>query len=227
MVAFAAAVAAGFDYVETDVHATADGVVVACHDATLTRVAGLDRPVAQMRWSELRMISLPGGAGVPTLAEVLATWPSLRVNIDVKHGPAVPGTARAIARAGALDRVCVASFSDVRLGRLRRLLGAGACTALGPAEVAALAAGGRFGARAVAPWIVGRCAQVPERIGPLRLVDRRFIQGAHRLGLAVHVWTVNDAAAVSRLLDLGVDGIMTDDIGMLREVLRDRGVWPS
>ena len=70
-------------------------------------------------------------------------------------------------------------------------------------------------------------AQVPIRYGPVRIVTRRFVRAAHRAGIAVHVWTIDDRTHMEDLLDLGVDGIMTDRPERLREVLVARGMWPS
>ncbi len=130
-------------------------------------------------------------------------------------------------RTGASVRVCVTSFSGSRLRAARGLLDRPVCMATSPAVIAAVryaagAAGepgaGRLGRR-LARWQV-RCAQVPGRVA-----SRSFMRRAHALGLDVHVWTINDRAEMVRLLDLGVDGIMTDHISVLREVLIERGQW--
>jgi glycerophosphoryl diester phosphodiesterase len=116
--------------------------------------------------------------------------------------------------------VCVGSFSDRRLRRLRALLGPRLCTSYGPAQIAALRTVGR------APG-GGLAAQVPVRQGRLPLVDRRFVAAAHARGLHVHVWTIDDPVEMERLLDLGVDGLMTDRPSVLREVLERRGAWTT
>jgi glycerophosphoryl diester phosphodiesterase len=155
------------------------------------------------------------------LTDVLAAWPSVRVNIDVKSDLGVPATVRAIKRTGALRRVCVGAFSTRRIAALRRALGPELVTSLGPREVLALRTGpGRRPNR-----LAGRCAQVPAQLGRARFVDAGFVAAAHRAGVPVHVWTVNDPAQMTRLLDLGVDGIMTDRADLLRELLVDRGQW--
>ncbi len=121
-------------------------------------------------------------------------------------------------RSNAIDRVLIGSFRDRRLQRLRRRLGPRLCTNAGIAEVGAL----RFlGWTPRGPL----AAQVPVRQRGVQIVTRRFIRRAHARGLAVHVWTVDDPAEMRRLLDLGVDGIMTDRPAVLREVLLDRGQW--
>lgn len=220
--AFAAAVALGYRYVETDVHTTADGVLVAFHDDRLDRVTDREGVIGDLPWDEVRRARLAGGEGVPRFEDLLGTWPDLRVNVDAKRGASVAPLAEAIARTGAHDRVCLAAFSDRRLSELRRLTGGRVCSSMGPREVTRLRAAsvgvpsGRFAAA---------CAQVPVRQGPVPLVDRYFVRAAHDRGLQVHVWTIDDPGEMQRLLDLGVDGIMTDRPAALRAVLESRGQW--
>ena len=128
-------------------------------------------------------------------------------------------------RAGAVDRVCVGSFYDRLVAATRARLGPRLCTSLGPRGVLGLRLGSlRAPGAAVAPGRAA-CAQVPIRLGWLPVIDRRFVAAAHHRGLVVHAWTVNDRAEMGRVLDLGVDGIMSDDAPGLREVLAGRGLW--
>jgi glycerophosphoryl diester phosphodiesterase len=235
-VAFEHAVALGYRYLETDVRLTADGVVVAFHDATLDRVSDRSGAIARMRWDEVRRARI-GGAHAPVrLDELLEAFPSVRVNIDPKEDAVVDPLVRVIERAGAVDRVCIASFRDARPARARELLGPRLCWAGGPRAIARLrlrptGTRGRAVARdqAVARGQAGvvPCVQVPVRLGRVRIVDERFVAAAHAAGTAVHVWTIDDPVEMARLLDLGVDGIMTDQPDALRGVLMARGLWPS
>jgi glycerophosphoryl diester phosphodiesterase len=222
----------GYRYMETDVNASSDGVVLTLHDPYLDRVTERTGLVRELPWRELATIRLNGGDGgeaIPRLDELLAAWPEMRWNIDAKHDSAVEPLIETLRRSRAINRVCVTSFSDRRLIRIRRALGPELCTALGPAGVSSLRASsllpatlsgavtsplGRFGA-----------AQVPLRQGWMPLVDRRLVAAAHRAGLHVHVWTVDDETSMARLLDLGVDGIMTDRPRVLKELLERRHAW--
>lgn len=223
--AFERAVTLGFRYVETDVHATADGVPVVFHDPTLTRVAGRPDRIDALSWADLATVRVGGAAAVPRLDEVLAAWPTIHFNIDVKSDAGAAPAVTAVQKAGATDRVLLASFSDARLARIRALAGPALATALGRRAVIRLRLASlagvpvRFPASAVA-------AQVPVRHGRLRVVDRRFLVTAHRAGLRVHVWTIDDPTEMNHLLDLGVDGIMTDRTDVLRDVYTARGLWP-
>lgn len=218
MPAFQYAVDLGYRYVETDVHVTADGVLVAFHDNDLQRTCGRPGRISDLPWSEVSSARVNGEAPIPMLEDLLGTWPELRVNIDCKTDAAMPALVAALRRTASLHRVAVGAFNDLRLRRLRAELGPDLCTSLGPGGVAALMYGPARG-------LAGHAAQVPVRQGPITVVDRRFVRRAHERGLAVHVWTVDDAEEMHRLLDLGVDGIMTDRPAVLREVLEERGQW--
>lgn len=221
MVAFRRAVDLGYRYLETDVHTTADGVLVAFHDDELMRTCGHRGRIDQLAWRDLTTVKVAGSHAIPRLDELFEECADAAFNIDCKSDAAVDALVAAITRHRALGRVCIAAFSDRRLRRLRRALGPGLLSALGPAEIAAVRTLGTRARRVVA----GGAAQVPVRQGPITIVDERFITHCHRLGIAVHVWTIDERAEMIRLLDLGVDGIMTDRLDVLKEVLVQRGVW--
>ncbi|MFP5319958.1 MAG: glycerophosphodiester phosphodiesterase [Acidimicrobiia bacterium] len=223
MSAFQRAVDLGYRYLETDVHVTADGVVVAFHDDVLDRVTDRTGRIADLPWAEVRSAVVGDDERVPSLEDVLGTWPEVRVNIDPKHDASVRPLVEVLRRARAFDRVCVAAFSDRRLALVRRLTGNQVCTALGPRDIGRLRVAA-WGAALTGP-IAGACVQIPVRHGRVVLADRRFVTAAHRRGLPVHVWTVDDPATMGSLLDLGVDGIMTDRPAVLRDVLEARGQW--
>jgi glycerophosphoryl diester phosphodiesterase len=222
MPAFAGAVDLGYRHLETDVHLTADGVLLAFHDDALDRVTDRTGVIAELPWSQVQAARVDGREPIPRFDELLATWPDVFINVDPKHDRSVEPLADAIERAGAVDRVCIGSFSDRRIARLRARLGPALCTSLGPKGVARLRSAsygvpaGRFDAQ---------CVQVPVAHRGVTIVDERFVHAAHRVGLQVHVWTVDDAAEMTRLLDLGVDGIMTDRPVVLKRVLEGRGAW--
>jgi glycerophosphoryl diester phosphodiesterase len=222
--AFARAVRLGYRYLETDVHATSDDVVVVFHDDTLDRMLGRPGRVRDVRWADLASLRVGGEAAVPRLEEVLEAWPNVRLNIDIKADPAVDPTVDLVRRMNVTERVLLASFSDARLARVRATFGAAVATSMGTREVARLWLASRVGRRLVLPPSLV-AAQVPRYYRRARVVDRRFLRHAHRLGLQVHVWTVDDPPTMNHLLDLGVDGIMTDRIEVLRDVYAARGVW--
>lgn len=218
MPAFQYAVDHGYRHVETDVQVTSDGVLVAFHDNDLSRTCGRNARISDLPWSQVRTALVDGKAPIPLLEEMLSAWPELRINIDCKSDAAVDALVATLQRCAALDRVSVGAFSDRRIRRLRQLLGSRLCSALGPIETALL----RFGRPR---QLIGNAAQVPVRQGRLTVVTEAFIKRAHALGIMVHVWTIDDPEEMHRLLDLGVDGLMTDRPTVLRDVFEERGIW--
>lgn len=222
MAAFAAAVHLGYRYVETDVHATSDGVLVAFHDDGLQRLSQRPESIADLKWRDLETVRVAGEHAIPRFSELLEAWPDLKIAVDPKHDQATEPLIDAVLQAGAVDRVCIGSFSGRRLATARRLAGPRLCTGLSPKEVGQLQA-----AATGLPIRIkgGACAQVPPAVKGIPLVHSRFVEAAHAQQLAVHVWTIDDPQEMHRLLDLGVDGIMTDRPTVLREVLLARGMW--
>ena len=232
--AFGAAVELGYRYLETDAHVTRDGVVVAFHDARLDGITDRKGAIGALSIAEVEAAdagftfspdggrSFPfraRGVRVPRLEALLQRWPHARVNIDPKDDSCVEPLVALLDRLDAWDRVNVGSFSDRRLRRIRELSRGRACTSMGPRAVAV--------ARIVS--VCGRmprqgadCVQVPIRTGGIRIVTAGFVRAAHRAGIHVHVWTVNDRATMLELLDLGVDGVMTDRPRVLRDVMAER-----
>ena len=242
--AFEHAVGLGYRYLETDLQATADGVLVAFHDKTLTRVCGQEGQVRRLTRAELSAARIDGTEPIPVLEDLLAAWPDVRFNLDVKDVPAIAPLPEVLRRTNAWDRVCVVSFSASRLRATRRALGRPVCMAASPLGTAAVRFGGPRGRRnrtgpgrqgqgpcppgqqsqwPLTEWLTRsgvRCVQVP-----VSMATPSFIGRSHALGLQVHAWTVNDQPSMQRLLDLGVDGIMTDETVALRELLTARGQW--
>ncbi|MCC6007687.1 MAG: glycerophosphodiester phosphodiesterase [Rhodobacteraceae bacterium] len=223
MAAFGRAVGLGYSHVETDIRATSDGVPVVFHDATLERMTGDSRPVAALDWATLSRLRTRGGNPIPRLEELLEAWPGLFVNLEAKADAAVAPMIRAISQAQALERVCVGSFRGSRVAALRAGLGPGLCWSPAHWGVARIwAAGwGLPAGHGGAP-----CLQVPERFRGIPVVTPRFVRAAHRAGAQVHVWTVDDPARMAALLEMGVDGLMTDRPRALRDLLRARDLWP-
>jgi glycerophosphoryl diester phosphodiesterase len=223
MPAFEHAIRLGYRYIETDVHVTTDGVLLAFHDDVLDRVTDGSGVVEELPWSVVRNANVDGREPIPLFEDLLGAWPDARVNIDPKHDQAVEPLASTLKKCDAVDRVCIGAFSDERLEHVRSLL-PGVCTSLGPIGTLqlGLAAQGED-----APELPSPCVQVPTHYLDTEIVTPEFVQEAHRRDMQVHVWTIDDADEMVRLLDLGVDGIMTDRPKVLRDVLEQRGQWTS
>ncbi|MEU7470968.1 glycerophosphodiester phosphodiesterase [Streptomyces sp. NPDC044984] len=220
---FRRAAEAGYRYIETDVHATRDGRLVAFHDATLDRVTDGAGRIADLPWRDVAHARVAGEEPVPLFEELLETFPEVRWNVDVKAEPALLPILDLIGRTDSWDRVCLGSFSEARVVRAQRLAGPRLATSYGTRGVLNLRLRSWGLPAAVRRSAVA--AQVPEQQSGIQVVDRRFVRTAHAHGLQVHVWTINEEERMHRLLDLGVDGIMTDHIDTLRKVMEDRGIW--
>ncbi|MFC6152459.1 glycerophosphodiester phosphodiesterase family protein [Nocardioides yefusunii] len=229
LAAFTHAHGLGYRYLETDVHVTADGVLVAFHDSILDRVTNRTGAIAQLSHREVQQALIGGREPIPTFAELLAAFPDSRFNVDLKADGAVEPLVAAIEAHGATDRVLVGSFSRRRLRRFRRLTAGRVATSAHPLEVVLyrLLPGVRVGA-VLARWLTpGRpdALQVPHRRGRITVVTPGLVARAHTNGLHVHVWTIDDPDEMAHLVSLGVDGIMTDRTDLLVQTLTRLGLW--
>jgi glycerophosphoryl diester phosphodiesterase len=226
MHAFKEAVALGYRYLETDVHATRDGVLLAFHDHVLDRVTDHTGAIGHMTFAQVSEARIHGIDPIPRLAELLAEFPDARFNIDAKSATAVALLVSTIEEYEAYDRVCVASFGIRRLYELRRRLGwrvPTAASALG------------IGVNRFVPWVTwalntpAPALQMPLSIPVLGrrlpLVTQALVDAVHRAGKKLQIWTVDDPDTMVRLIDAGIDGIFTDRIDTLKDVLIKRGLW--
>ncbi len=224
MSAFQRAVDMGYTYLETDAHVTRDGVLLAFHDPSLDRVTDRAGMIANMDYADVKQARIAGTEPIPLLEDVLGAWPHTKINIDPKSDEAVAPLIETIKRLDLVDRVCVGSFVEERLRRVRAAFGPRLCTSMARWDIARLRfASFGFPSKATS----AACAQVPVIRKGIVVTDQRFVDKAHALGLPVHVWTINQRAEMERLLDMGVDGVMTDNLTLLKDVLTERGLWPS
>lgn len=229
MVAFGGSLEAGADHLETDLHLTADGRLVCFHDPTVDRTTDGRGPVGSHTLAELRRLDagyrhrLDGrfpfrgkGLRIPTLGEVLATFPEVGLVVDVKEDGLEEPLCELLARMDAWHRVIVGGFSDLRLLKMRRMSEGRALISAGPASVRAWWLGSRIGLGGPT-WF--SALQIPTSSNGLQVADRRLVAAAHDRGVAVHVWTVNQPAEMDRLWAIGVDGIITDRADVARRPL--------
>lgn len=224
MLAFGSALDAGADHLETDLHLTADGRVVCFHDATVDRTTEGMGPVDTFTLSDLRRLDAGHrhrsgdgfpfrgrGLRVPTLGEVLATFPTVGVVVDLKQDGLEEALTDLVERMDAWHRVIVGSFSDVRLERMRRCAGDRVLLSTGPSTVRRWLLASRVGRRGPAGFAA---LQVPQSLNGVRVVTPRLVSTAHRHQMAVHVWTVNQRPEMERLWSMGVDGVITDRVDL-------------
>lgn len=235
MVAFQGAVDLGFRFLETDLHASKDGVVVCCHDDRLERTTDGAGALADRTFDELREVDAGyrfgrrsdfpwrgKGVEIPSLEELASTFPDAQLVLDLKEDDLTEPLLGLIGRLKAWERVIVGSFSHERLSEFRRASDGRVATSTSPPEVRLVWHASRRGGSIA---IQAEALQIPRFYRGVPVVTRRFVDTAHRSGVAVHVWTVNQPREMRRLLDLGVDGLITDRPDLLRPLLEERGTW--
>ncbi len=223
LLAFLRALSIGVTHLETDVHASRDGIAVLSHDPDLDRLTGRGIRVGDLTMRELAEIDLGHDQTFSSLAEALDTFPDARFNIDIKSADAVEPTVDAILATRSVDRVLVTSFSETRRRAAARLLPGVATSASSTMFAAALAAS-KLGLAPLLSYVLRGvdAVQVPERHYGIRIVTPRMLRMLHSAGLEVHVWTINAAGDMNRLLDCGVDGLITDRADVALQVLAER-----
>ena len=257
MAAFRRAVQLGYRYLEIDVRTSADGELVVFHDETLDRITDGSGNLSDKTWAELAELRVigageeqarrrtsageltdtaaaseapkptpptPAGEPLVRFSEALQAFPDTHFNVDLKDAASVEPFVRIVEDHEAHQRVLVTSFNDSRRGRVRRRLTRPAAASAGWLTTARIVL---LGPLSLAGGISVDCVQVPVQRGRIRVVTERFIRRCHRAGLQVHVWVIDDPVQMHELLDLGVDGLMTDDAEALAQVMRERSVWPQ
>jgi glycerophosphoryl diester phosphodiesterase len=222
--AFANAHRLGYRYLDIDLQVTSDGVAVAHHDDTLERVTGLTGAVADRTWDELSDARLPNGEPLARFEELCDTYPDAFWNIELKSDHAIGPTVELIRRRGLGSRVCLSTFSDQRMWKLRRALsGSGAATSTPKYATLWLRVSSYV---TFLPYrTAAHVSQAPVERKGMTVLDERFVRRAHDAGVAVIAWTIDEPDEMHRLLDLGVDGINTDVPTKLKSVLEQRGEW--
>lgn len=220
--AFVHAVKLGFRYLETDVHASADGVLFAFHDPDLTRLVGLPQTISTLAAAEIDALCLDGGHAIPRMEALLEAFPEAHFNIDAKANGACAPLIDLIEKTKCHDRICIGSFDDKRIQQICRSLSRPVCHSVGIKGAVRFWLGSTM---RLPQRFSAACVQLPVERSGLRFLTPNRVAYAHRLGLQVHAWTINDESLMHNLLDMGVDGIMTDACGLLKKVLIERNLW--
>jgi glycerophosphoryl diester phosphodiesterase len=221
--AFADALEAGADVIETDVQCTSDGVVIVFHDEDLLRMAGIARKVSDMTWQEVSVLDIGHGKRIPSLKQALEYFPNARFNLDVKASAASKPTANVINEINARERVLISSFSDRRRTETISMIDGPIRTSAGSIRVLALWLSAKIGAAPLFKRLSREinALQIPVSKFPIRLDGERFISFTKRAGLELHYWTINDIDEVKRLKGLGANGIVTDNCDVVIAALKN------
>jgi glycerophosphoryl diester phosphodiesterase len=222
MAAFQGAVDQGFEVIETDIQTSRDGTLYTFHDDDLLRLAGVNRPIGALTDSEISALRVNETHPIPRLKDVFEAFPDTMFNLDAKTETTPKPLARLIKHMDRQDQVCIGAFRDRRIDTVLRDLGPDTCHGLGLARAAAFYLSARLH---LGLHFRAKCVQLPLHYYGINLVTPRSIAHAHKIGLKLHVWTVNDAETMRQLIALGVDGIMTDNCALLKHELQNAGLW--
>ena len=220
--AFKAAFDTGFRNFELDIQASSDGQVFVCHDNNLKRLSGENLFLSKLTAHEVKFLRVNGNKSIPLLTELLEEFPEVQLNIDAKAWRVVNPLCKVISATRSYDRVCIASFNDFRTDVIVRKLNRPVCYGLGVYGVSYLYL--NFLMNVKRNFRAG-CVQLPIQRFGIKLLNREFIKFAQDCGLCVHAWTINNRETINQLIGLGVDGIMTDNCELLKELLEEHGIW--
>ncbi|WP_232668696.1 glycerophosphodiester phosphodiesterase family protein [Pseudonocardia sp. TRM90224] len=231
LAAFHRAAEEGFGYLELDVHASADGIAVVHHDSTLDRTTDGHGPIAALPAAALGDVRIKGAHPIPLLEQVLGELPEMRITIELKSDAVVGPVLAVLERTDAWHRVCIGGYNGRWLAKARAAGGQRLFTSMAYGSALGLRSRAWLDAlpgplsRLPALPVRGNMAQLPHRYGALTVVDHRLVAVAHASGREIHVWTINDPAEMAELLDMGVDGLLSDRPDRLRTVLQERDEW--
>jgi glycerophosphoryl diester phosphodiesterase len=234
-VSFQSAYDLGYRHIETDLHMSADGVLVCFHDDTVERTTEGTGHVEDFTLAELQRLDAGHrhrtedgfpfrgkGVRVPTLEWLLSTFPDASLVLDLKTDALAEPLAALVDDLDAYERLIVGSFSDARLSEFREITDGRVPVSSGSALSRLWVLASRVG-RGVAGD--ASALQLPTHMRGVRVVDEKLVHAAHEAGLQVHVWTINERSEMIRLLDMGVDGLVTDRPDILKDLLVERGEW--
>ena len=212
---FSYAIGLGSSYIETDVQLSADGIPYIFHDDDLSRLLNMEVKFNSLHSDQIEKLKLFESYQIPKLETALTQFPNALFQIDLKTDEVALPAMKVIENLNAFDRICIASFSSNRLQKVRKKF-PDTCLSMGPKEILKLllASFGLYN-----KTIYGDCLQVPIYHYGIKLVTRRFVKYVQSIGLKIHVWTINDENTMRKLIDLGVDGIITDKPKLLKELL--------
>lgn len=225
MAAFRRSYELGLRYLETDVRITADGVCLAFHDATVDRITCGAGKVSERDWQTIRMLDV-AGEPIPRIEDVLQEFPDAHLVIDLKDAAALGPLVGVLRRTRSTHRVCLAGTRDRMMAVARELAGPQLATTLGWESTTRLVVAARSGIR-LPSLPAAEFVHVPQRVGRVTVLGQRLLSMAHDAALKVIVWTIDDPFQMKRLLEDGVDGVITDRPDLLRAVLANRGQWPQ
>ena len=209
--AFQSAVSLGYQYLETDLRETSDGKIITFHDPNLKRITGANITISETKFSDIRMRRLPSRETIPTIDELLEEFPDSFFNMDLKVNQIEEKVLKKINSHNALERVCLGSFNSKTIKKINSLEPK-ILTSMGISQVIMY--------KFFQKKNLSKLIQIPTHWNGIKVITKKFIDRLHNDGLKVHVWTINKETEMQSLIDLGVDGIMTDNASGLIKVMK-------
>ena len=209
--AFQSAVSLGYLYLETDLRETSDGKIITFHDPNLKRITGANITISETKFSDIRMRRLPSREIIPTIDELLEEFPDSFFNMDLKVNQIEEKVLKKINSHNALERVCLGSFNSKTIKKINSLEPK-ILTSMGISQVIMY--------KFFQKKNLSKLIQIPTHWKGIKVITKKFIDRLHNDGLKVHVWTINKEKEMQSLIDLGVDGIMTDNASGLIKVMK-------
>ena len=212
--AFNSVIQLGYKYIETDLRMTLDNEVIAFHDPDLKRLFNLDLQVKDLTFNEINNLFKEQNSSLLTLEDALKKFPEINFNIDLKVSKVIQDSIRVVADLNAFDRVCFASFHSSHTEKVLRH-NQKAIVSMGMKDIALF----KF---LKLNYKNIKIIQIPLKWKGIKVLTRNLIKKAHKSNLQVHVWTINDRKTINNLIDLGVNGIVTDEPELLMEIMKER-----
>ena len=220
--AFSNAFEIGYKFLETDVHINADGELMAFHDSTIDRVTNYEGELKNFTSNQLKKIKINDKFNIPFLADLIEAFPSIFFSVDMKSDDTVIPLIKLVNRMGVKDRICFASFNQNRLKYVRDEYLNKCITSLGPNEIAQTKLFSILGKKI---HIKSKIASLPTSKYKIQLLNKSHIEFLKSLNIKVIAWTINKSEEMKHLINMGVDGIMTDNISSLKKILIKKNLW--
>lgn len=221
---FRTALDLGYRVIETDIHSSKDGTAYIFHDNTLERLTGENLKISNLKDVDIDSLKVNQSSIIPRLSNVFEEFPEALFNLDAKTWEATIPVANTIKNMECSSRVCIGSFNNERINAIIRELGVETCHGMGTSNVIKFYFGAQLG---IEQNFTAQCIQLPIGQFGISFMTEKVLQYARKLGIKIHFWTINDSVTMQRLLELDVDGIMTDDCVLLKDVMKKQNKWPG
>ena len=214
----------GYRVIETDIHSSKDGTAYIFHDKSLERLTGENLKISDLKDVDIDSLKVNKSSIIPRLSNVFEEFPEGLFNLDAKTWQATIPITNTIKKMGCSSRVCIGSFNDKRIDAIIRELGLETCHSMGTSNVIKFYLGAQLG---IEQHFTAQCIQLPVEQFGISLVTQTILRHARKLGIKIHFWTINNSALMQKLLELDVDGIMTDDCALLKKIMEEKHKWPA